>query len=235
MKKLIIIINVVLCVFSFSFPVYAQDYFSTKLCDSGNYDCIQVQPGDTWVKLFPNPNERDIVKRFNRMNTKLKPGLFIAIPDNLETTDILSLSPFPFKIPSQGSKIIIIDLSLLAWGAYDDEGNLVRWGPASGGRNWCYDINASGKTVIGQFQIYDVRGIDCVSTKFPVDKEGGGAPMPYCMFFQGGYALHGSDEVPGYNASHGCVRVFIEDAKWLNESFVKTPGRTKVVVLPYEE
>ncbi len=44
--------------------------------------------------------------------------------------------------------------------------------------------------------------------------------MPYCMHFSGGYALHGSPTVPGYNASHGCVRLFTEDAKWLNQHFV---------------
>ena len=48
--------------------------------------------------------------------------------------------------------------------------------------------------------------------------------MPYCMFFHTGFALHGSYEVPGYNASHGCVRLYKEDAKWLNEEFVELPA-----------
>ena len=33
----------------------------------------------------------------------------------------------------------------------------------------------------------------CVSSKFPLGK--GGAPMPYCMFFRGGYAIHGSPRI----------------------------------------
>jgi len=33
------------------------------------------------------------------------------------------------------------------------------------------------------------------------------------MFFHGGFALHGSPSVPGYNASHGCVRLFDDDAE----------------------
>jgi|688.fasta_scaffold295894_1 L,D-transpeptidase ErfK/SrfK len=213
-------------------PSYGEQYYSTKLCESGQYDCLQVKPGDTWTYLFPDPEQRDLVKRFNRMNTRLKIGMYIAIPEEIDDATVMSTSPFPYTIAPQGSKVIIVDLTLLAWGAYDIDGNLVRWGPASGGKPWCYDIKAPGKTVIGQFQIYDVRGKDCISTKFPVDS-GGGAPMPYCMFFQGGYALHGSDEVPGYNASHGCVRLFKEDAQWLNEEFVKQSGRTKVLVLPY--
>ena len=48
--------------------------------------------------------------------------------------------------------------------------------------------------------------------------------MPYCMHFWRGIALHGSEEVPGYSASHGCVRLFIQDARWLNEEFVDLPG-----------
>lgn len=53
--------------------------------------------------------------------------------------------------------------------------------------------------------------------------------MPYCMFFHGGYALHGSYKVPGYDDSHGCIRLFIDDARWLNEEFVKI-GITKIVI-----
>jgi L,D-transpeptidase ErfK/SrfK len=232
MYNIIITIIWVLTVF-FSCQVKADDYFSTKLCESGQYDCIQVEKGDTWPSLFPDANERDAIKRFNRMNTTLKLGMYVAIPQNLEAADSMSTSPFPFRIEPPGAKLIVIDLSLLAWGAYDSEGKLLKWGPASGGRNWCYDIKAPCKTLVGRFQIYDIRGKDCISTEFPVNQ--GGAPMPYAMFFQGGYAIHGSDDVAGYNASHGCVRVFNEDAKWLNEEFVKTAGRTKVLVLPYDE
>ena len=47
--------------------------------------------------------------------------------------------------------------------------------------------------------------------------------MPYCMHFFRGYALHGSEVVPGFRDSHGCVRLFIEDAKWLNEEFIIVP------------
>ncbi len=35
------------------------------------------------------------------------------------------------------------------------------------------------------------------------------------MYFYGGWAIHGSNSVPAYPASHGCVRVTRSDAKWL--------------------
>ena len=76
----------------------------------------------------------------------------------------------------------------------------------------------------------------CKSDIFPIGK--GGAKMPFCMYFHKGFALHGSDDMPGFRASHGCIRMFIRDAKWLNEEFVDVSNDanqqmgTKVVVLP---
>jgi lipoprotein-anchoring transpeptidase ErfK/SrfK len=51
------------------------------------------------------------------------------------------------------------------------------------------------------------------------------------MFFSQYYAIHGSYEVPNYNASHGCVRVKPSDAKWLSSNFISIG--TKVVIQPY--
>jgi lipoprotein-anchoring transpeptidase ErfK/SrfK len=38
---------------------------------------------------------------------------------------------------------------------------------------------------------------------------------PY--YFRGGYAIHGSPSVPGYPASHGCVRVTNADMDFLRD------------------
>lgn len=35
------------------------------------------------------------------------------------------------------------------------------------------------------------------------------------LYFDGPFAIHGSNSVPYYPASHGCVRVSLEDADWL--------------------
>lgn len=142
--------------------------------------------------------------------------------DSNSNDNVLGNSPFPSKISS--SNIIKVDLGKLAWGAYDDGGNLVKWGRASGGKNYCPDINRGCKTVTGTYTIYRKQGPECKSNRFPVGK--GGAPMPYCMHFHGGYAMHGG-QVPNYNASHGCVRLLHPDAEWLNEDFVRV-GSTRV-------
>ena len=43
------------------------------------------------------------------------------------------------------------------------------------------------------------------------------APMPYSIFFHGGYAIHGTTDVKhlGHVASHGCVRLHPDNAKML--------------------
>ena len=117
----------------------------------------------------------------------------------------------------------------LRWRAINDEGKVVRSGPGSGGRGYCPDIKRSCRTPSGTYNVVAKRGADCRSSRYPVGK--GGAPMPYCMFFSKYYAIHGSPDVPHRNASHGCIRVKPQDAKWLHNNFIKIG--TKVVVKPY--
>ncbi len=72
----------------------------------------------------------------------------------------------------------------------------------------------------GIFHFFSKENEKCRSNVFPIGK--GGAKMPYCMYFHKGFALHGSDDMPGVRASHGCVRLFTRDALWLNHEFVTT-------------
>lgn len=131
----------------------------------------------------------------------------------------------PDKISEKN--IVKVNLTHGTWGAYDSAGDLVNSGHISGGKSYCPDIGKPCKTATGTFTVYDKRGAKCKSKIFPVGR--GGAPMPYCMFFHQGYAMHGSNSVPNYNASHGCIRMSPSDAKWLSENFV-TVGSTKVNV-----
>jgi hypothetical protein len=127
-------------------------------------------------------------------------------------------------------KIVVVDPRVHAWGAYEN-GNLVRSGLATSGSSWCPDTGKPCRTSSGQFRVYSLGDETCKSKIFPIPK--GGAPMPYCMFFHGGQALHGvhSGEVVEGNISHGCVRLQVSDAEWLRYNFVNVG--TKVVVKPY--
>lgn len=125
------------------------------------------------------------------------------------------------------SNSIHVDLGKRRFTAYDSSGKIVKSGRVSGGKAYCPDIRRRCRTVTGTFTIYSKGGSGCKSSRFPVGR--GGAPMPYCMFFRGGYALHGSNNVPNYNASHGCVRMSPADARWLNQNFVHV-GSTRVSI-----
>jgi lipoprotein-anchoring transpeptidase ErfK/SrfK len=113
--------------------------------------------------------------------------------------------------------------------AISGTGHVVKQGRASGGRGYCPDIGRSCRTPTGTYHVIQKGGAGCHSSRYPVGH--GGAPMPYCMFFSHYYAVHGSYEVPNYNASHGCIRIHPSDARWLDKNFMRIG--TKVVVKPY--
>lgn len=146
-------------------------------------------------------------------------------------------APLAPHFHQKGEKVIIVDPNAHVWGAYQG-GRLIRWGLATAGASHCRDLGRPCKTKAGTFRIHSLGDSHCFSKKFPL-AEGGGAPMPYCMYFNGGQALHGSNEVVYGNASHGCVRIHIDDARWLRYSFVEAPSAangyrgTKVIIKPY--
>ena len=57
------------------------------------------------------------------------------------------------------------------------------------------------------------------------------APMPYAIFFHGGYAIHGSYDIDnlGYPASHGCIRLHPDDAAELY-GLVRDSDETSIVI-----
>lgn len=230
------IIMTTLCLLLLQNNVHARTRYGETLCKQPEYFCITVKRGETWAELFPNIEERDIIRRINRMNTKLKAGMVLAVPKNIERLTIYDVAPFPRYVETNGEKTIFVSQKKLAWAAYDEAGELIWWGPASPGSGRCSGSEGDCITPSGAFRVIRKQDIDCISTAFPRRANGdhGGAPMPYCMHFFRGYALHGSYDVPGYRDSHGCVRIFIEDARWLNEEFIDVPGTglkgTRVIV-----
>jgi lipoprotein-anchoring transpeptidase ErfK/SrfK len=137
---------------------------------------------------------------------------------------------FPEKRQATGKKVFIFDPKATAWAAYDAQGNRVNTGSASGGKDFCEDAGKPCRTVTGTYSVYSKKGEDCTSSIYPIETHGG-AKMPYCMHFHGGYSIHAAYEVPNYNASHGCIRVLPSAAKWLNQNFVDVG--TTVIVKPY--
>lgn len=229
---LIVITSLAFCNVSFA-RTYGQ-----RICKAQGFECHRVKRGQSWESLFPEDHDRGIVMRLNRMNTGLYPGLVIAIPKNLSDSDIMDFSPFPRQVPAPGEKLVVVDATYDAWGAYDTDGTLVRWGPISAGSDYCRDTDEPCQTHPGSFRIFSLGSSECISHKFPLPD--GGAPMPYCMYFNNGQALHGEPNgLPGYNASHGCVRLYVNDAEWLRYDFIEGPNSnnnyrgTRVLVRSY--
>ena len=221
MKRWAMMILTVFC-WTFCSTARSEERFGDSLCHLSDYSCVKVGEGETWESLFPSSEARDIIRRVNRMNIPLRRGMTIAVPKNIDRLTIYDVSPFPRYIEPSHEKTIFVSQKLLAWGAYDEDGELLWWGPLSSGSGHCKGIDGTCTTPSGSFRVIGKQGIDCISNVFPIRADGmsGGAEMPYCMYFFRGFALHGSETVPGYRASHGCVRMFIEDARWLNEEFV---------------
>ncbi len=135
----------------------------------------------------------------------------------------------PSSISTYGQRTILVDPNVHAWGAYNSNGQLVRAGLATAGNSWCPDIKRPCRTKSGSFRINSLGSASCKSSIYPLPR--GGAPMPYCMFFNGNQGLHGSYNVVEGNQSHGCVRMRVDDAEWVRFNFANIG--TRVVVRPY--
>jgi lipoprotein-anchoring transpeptidase ErfK/SrfK len=170
--------------------------------------------------------QNNMVPPYNSPNPPPKP---LMLADNQVSKSRVSHSS---RMPSHintSEKVIVIDPRVHAWGAYDANGNLLRSGIATAGSGWCPDIRRSCRTRVGTFRIYSLGSFGCKSSRYPLPR--GGAPMPYCMFFNGNQGLHGSYNVVDGNASHGCVRLHVDDAEWVRFNFAN--HGTKVIVRPY--
>ncbi len=141
-------------------------------------------------------------------------------------------SIFPATRIPEGRNVFIFDPIHRQWAVYNKEGKQVGLGHAAGGKDYCPDIKKPCRTVVGEFTVFRTEDANCTSKTFPID-EGGGAPMPHCMFFYKGYAIHGSTSALNKNASHGCIRVSKKAAAWINTNYI-SPGSI-VRVSPYEE
>ncbi len=227
-------------------------WYGSVVCgDTATYDCLTIEPYDKeewietprgpkivthkvvrdWEERWPDEDERRMIKKINRLNSGLREGYQIAVPKDLTDKTSLDFAPFPDTIRSR-RKTIIVDLSILAFAAYDKK-ELVRWGPAAGGKSYCPDVRRGCRTPLGNYSVISEYGAEFRSRRYPIGCRGKScAHMPYSIFFKPAYAIHGG-VVPGRHQSHGCIRVFYEDAKWLNLEFAR--NGTRIIVRSYKK
>ena len=139
---------------------------------------------------------------------------------------------YPRYLPATGKVVFVFDPGRGQYGLYEPNGKRIKTGIASGGANYCPDVGRSCRTPVGIYSVFHKKGYHCTSSKYPLDKSLPRGHMPYCMYFhKAGFALHGHQHVPNYNASHGCVRLKQKDAEWLYSNAIDIG--TVVVIRPY--
>jgi len=149
--------------------------------------------------------QRAILEKLNRADTTHLPRLRELVVPLQWPEDELAYSPFPGRHPGMAgfAKALVVDQSWQAFAAYE-RGLLARWGPVSTGRR-------ASPTPAGWFRL-NWRSRGRHSTVDPAWF------MKWYFNFDNtaGLALH-SYALPGYPASHGCIRLLERDAIWLYE------------------
>jgi len=144
-----------------------------------------------------------ILEKLNRANIVRLGRLDQLVVPSVWHDNDLQYGPFPLQYPAAAGipKLLVVDQPAQAFAAYA-EGRLVRWGPVSSGRQ-------AYPTPSGLFHL-DWRSRGRHSTVNPQWY------MEWYFNFDNarGLALH-SYTLPGYPASHACVRLLERDAIWI--------------------
>ena len=149
------------------------------------------------------PAQLAILEKLNRADAKnlTKMGS-IVVPDRWDFRE-LDYSPMPGASTwaALHGKALIVHQQAQAFGAYE-RGKLIHWGPVSSGA-------ARRPTPSGYFHLnWKSKG-----RRSTVNRDWF-LPWAFNFINRDGISFH-QYELPGYPASHGCVRLLGRDAKWL--------------------
>lgn len=150
-----------------------------------------------------NKAQRNVIFAINRIDAgRLRIGSKLVIPDTL-VHDLLKYSPFPetLEILDSIPKTVLISQRIQGFGLYEN-GKLIKWGPVSSGKRATPTPN----------------GLNYANykSKLKISTVNGDWKMPYYFNFMNlfGVGIH-EYSLPGYPASHACVRAYKEDAQFI--------------------
>lgn len=155
------------------------------------------------LRTLYDSTQLKIILALNRVDEKYLGRLdTLVIPDTI-THDFIAYAPFPQRLQLIDSveKLLLCSYPSEAVAAYEN-GKLVRWAPASLGKK-------STPTPLGLFHT-NWKAKQTVST----ENEDWILNWYFNLTNFTGVSLH-QYELPGYPASHACVRLREEDAKWI--------------------
>ena len=142
------------------------------------------------------------ILKLNRIDlARARAGDTLLVPEAIE--DELAFAPFPASVSALDSvpRLIAVSQRVQAFGAYE-HGKLVRWGPTSTGK-------AKTPTPNGLYFTTWKR-------KQTVSTDNDEWLLKWYFNFENarGISFHEYD-LPGYPASHACVRLLADDAEWI--------------------
>lgn len=152
------------------------------------------------------PEQLHIIGALNRIDTqRIRVGSVVAVPDTF-LSSFIEYSPFPEQLDlpdtlQNTEKIILIAKRLQLFAAYEN-GSMVRFGPVSTGK----------KSTPTPSRLYYTN----FKAKLKISTVNGSWRMPWYFNISnhGGIGLH-EYQMPGYPASHSCIRLYKADAIWI--------------------
>lgn len=161
-----------------------------------------------------------LIEKINRLDrAHFRQGYVLMLPSDF--SDSIHISPYPSKIASlvEVKKILFVHRRIQAFGVYEN-GALVRWGPTSTGKK-------KTPTPPGLYYTNWKKEL----TRSTIDN---GWELPWNVNIANfeGISLHQFD-LPGYPASHSCVRLLGEDAQWIfnwAEEWVLSKGGSQILI-----
>jgi len=189
-------------------PPYVVTYHLDSITDIKVFDSIYSK------------DEKRIIYALNRIEAvRVSTGSILLIPDSL-ITDLNFYSPFPKALDLIDSipKTVLIAQRIQAFGLYE-HGKLIKWGPVSSGKQSTPTPNGL------HYANYKAqRKVSTVNSSWI---------LPYYFNFMNfeGVGVH-QYLLPGFPASHACVRLDMDDAKfiydWALQWKLDSRGRTVV-------
>lgn len=167
-----------------------------------NYHLISTKDSSEWLKALPAGDTLQAILVLNRIdrNSLLRLDTLV-IPDTIGIgTEIYS--PFPKTMNNLSSvhKILFVSYYAQAFGVYEN-GLLVRWGPVSLGKE-----STPTPTGLLSTNWKSKRTISTVDPTWVMD-------WYFNLENFQGVSMH-QYALPGYPASHACIRLYDEDAYW---------------------
>ncbi|APG59144.1 L,D-transpeptidase [Christiangramia salexigens] len=170
-----------------------------------NYSQIELKSRKQIDSLLNSFSEEDkeTILALNRVQAnRIRPNNALIIPE-CTSANFIDYSPFPSHMEEIKCmpKAVLISRRVQAFALYE-QGELVKWGPVSTGKN-------STKTPAG-LNYGNYKAKRKISTVDP------SWVLPYYFNFMNfeGIGVH-QYALPGYPASHGCVRLQMKDAKYI--------------------